>query len=63
MVTDTGTQPSAVPAVRFYRWAISFPRGITAELRIFGQDLRREDVQHLKKELELLEDAFSDENP
>lgn len=49
------------PQVRFYRWAVSIPRGITAELRIFGQELRREDVQRIKKQLELLEEAFIDE--
>jgi len=55
------TQPrssSPAAAVQTYSWALSIPRNVRAELRLYGQDLRREDVDTLKKYLELLEVAF-----
>lgn len=59
-IIDMTSAASAAPRVRFYRWPISQPRNITAELRIYGQDLRREDVQRIKKQLELLEETFEE---
>jgi hypothetical protein len=51
---------STAPAVQTYSWALSIPRNVRAELRLYGQDLRREDVDTLKKYLELLAVAFQD---
>ena len=56
--TQPRSSSPAVAAVQTYSWALSIPRNVRAELRLYGQDLRREDVDTLKKYLELLEVAF-----
>jgi len=58
-----GSQPQSakpVPGVHTFTWALSIPRNVRAELRLFGGDLRVEDVRRLKKQIESLEEAFSD---
>jgi hypothetical protein len=54
------SEVSVLPNVHVYSWPLSIPRNVRAELRVFGRDFRKEDVQRLKKQLELLEEAFSD---
>jgi hypothetical protein len=55
-----GVQPIGGSDVRLYSWALSIPRNVRAELKLFGRDLRQEDIRRLKKQLELLEEALLD---
>jgi hypothetical protein len=41
-------------------WVLSVPRGIRAELRITGKDIRRDDLERLKKQIDFLVDSFDD---
>ena len=38
----------------------SQPRKVRAELRLIGREFRKEDIEKLKKHLDLLEESFSD---
>lgn len=68
LATSGGSARSASPAsavpTRSYPLDISISRNLKAELRFYGEDLKREDLEKLKKLLgRLLEnigDAFSD---
>jgi len=55
---------SSASLTHSYALDISIPRNLKAELRIFGKDLKKEDLERLRKQLlrvvENLEDAFSD---
>ncbi len=51
-------QKSKGQSIYVYSWPLSMQRNVRAELRIFGADFKREDVQRLKKQLDLLEEAF-----
>lgn len=48
---------SAIPP---QSWVLSIPRGVTAELRISGRELRREDLERLKKQIDFLVESFED---
>lgn len=53
--------PTAIsPSVQVFNWALSIPRNVRAELRLYGRDLRREDIERIRKHLDLLEEAFSE---
>jgi hypothetical protein len=43
-----------------YSYQLSFPRNIRAEVRIFGQDLRKHDIKRLSDEVADLAKAFDD---
>ena len=59
-LANTG-QKSPFPAqVRRYPMDISIPRSLKAELSISGGDLRKEDLERLKKQLERLIENLSD---
>lgn len=47
--------------VQTYSWPLSQPRKVRAELRLIGREFRREDIERLKKHLDLLEESFSEE--
>lgn len=58
------TQPrpsSTAGPIQTFSWALSMPRGVRADLRLSG-DLRREDIERLKKHLDLLEEAFKSDD-
>jgi hypothetical protein len=42
-------------------WVLSVPRGVRAELRITGKEVRREDLERLKKQIDFLVESFSDD--
>lgn len=44
-----------------FSYQLSFPRNIRAEVRIFGKDLRKQDIERLKKEVGDLAGAFDEE--
>lgn len=54
------TPAPAAQGVHVYQWQLSFPRNVRAEVRIIGTDFRREDIRILKKQVELLEETFTD---
>ncbi len=56
----TPSSPISTPEMRLFSWHLSIPRNVRAELRLYGRDFRREDVERLKKQLELLEEAFEE---
>lgn len=41
-------------------WVLSVPRGVRAELRITGKDVRRDDLERLKKQIDFLVESFED---
>lgn len=41
-------------------WVLSVPRGVRAELRITGKDVRREDLARLKQQIDFLVESFDD---
>ena len=45
----TETQGTALPPLS---WVLSVPRGVRAELRITGKDVRRDDLERLKKQID-----------
>lgn len=52
--TDSGT---ALPPLS---WVLSVPRGVRAELRITGKDVRRDDLERLKKQIDFLVESFEE---
>ena len=56
---DVGNQ--AQPAIQSYSFALSMPRNVRAELRLFGQ-VTKSDVERLRKQIEFLEEQFEDED-
>jgi hypothetical protein len=40
---------------------LSVPRGVRAELRITGKDIRRDDLERLKKQIDFLVESFDEE--
>jgi len=42
-------------------WVLSVPRGVRAELRITGKDIRRDDLERLKKQIDFLVESFDEE--
>jgi hypothetical protein len=42
-------------------WVLSVPRRIRAELRTTGKDVRRDDLERLKKQIDFLDESFNDE--
>jgi len=51
----------AKPTERVYGWPLSIPRSVRADLRLTGDELRAEDIERLKRQLDLLIEAISDE--
>lgn len=41
---------------------LSVPRGVRAEIRITGKDVRRDDLERLKKQIDFLMASFDDED-
>jgi hypothetical protein len=58
---DRTTSPTLASEVQVYSWALSQPRRVRAELKLIGRELRKEDIERLKKHLDLLEESFSDD--
>jgi len=60
---ETAQKDMQMP-IRRYPFDISIPRNMKAELSISGQELRKEDLERLKKQIdrliENLSDAFED---
>lgn len=56
--TPAGSQ--AQSAVQSYSFALSMPRNVRAELKLFGQ-VTKSDVERLKKQIEFLEEQFEEE--
>ena len=58
--TRTEIPDRGVPAVQVFSWPLSSDpsRNVKAELRIFGRDLRPEDVERLKRYLDLGRNHF-----
>ena len=54
---ETGNQ---APAIQSYSFALSMPRNVRAELKLFGQ-VTKGDVERLKKQIEFLEEQFEEE--
>jgi hypothetical protein len=54
---ETGGPP---PAIQSYSFALSMPRNVRAELKLFGQ-VTKSDVERLKKQIEFLEEQFKEE--
>lgn len=42
-------------------WVLSVPRGVSAELRIFGKEVRPDDFRRLKAQIDFLVDSLTDE--
>jgi len=59
-IVHLGASATIAPAQQTYRWSLSIPRNITAELKITGADLRRRDIELLEKQLALLKESFDD---
>ena len=53
--------PSTGAEVQVFSWALSQPRKVRAELKLIGREFRKEDIERLKKHLDLLEESFSDD--
>jgi hypothetical protein len=62
--SDVSGKKTAVTTIRRYPMDISIPRNVRAELVITGQELKKDDLERLKKQLdrliENLSDAFED---
>jgi hypothetical protein len=61
---QTTAQPAtgrAAQNVHVFTWSLSMPRNVRAELRLSGEQLRKEDVSRLKKQIEALEESFDEE--
>jgi hypothetical protein len=50
------------PADHVFSYQLSFPRNVRAEVRIWGIDLRRQDIERLQKEVGELAGAFDEES-
>jgi hypothetical protein len=74
MPLQNTSQPSTVPNMVYgsavisgnspdhvFSYQLSFPRNIRAEVRIFGTDLRKQDIERLMKEVGDLAGAFDEE--
>jgi hypothetical protein len=48
------------PSVHVFTWSLSMPRNVRAELRLFGSELKKEDVTKLKKQIESIEESFDE---
>jgi len=53
---------SAGNEIQVYSWPLSQPRKVRAELKLIGREFRKEDIERLKKHLDLLEESFSEES-
>jgi hypothetical protein len=58
--TPGGAAHEATPTIQSYSFALSMPRNVRAELRLFGQ-VTKGDVERLRKQIEFLEEQFEDE--
>lgn len=56
-----GSASTADSADHVFSYQLSFPRNIRAEVRIFGKDLRKQDIERLMKEVGDLAGAFDEE--
>lgn len=52
------TAPLAIPPMN---WVLSVPRGVSAELRIFGNEVRPDDLRRLKAQIDFLVESLSDD--
>jgi hypothetical protein len=43
-----------------WNWSLNIPRNVRADLRLSGRDLKREDIDRLRKQLDFLAEAFED---
>lgn len=60
--SSTPPPSSQSSAENVYSFQLSFPRKIKAEVRIFGHDLRKQDIKRLSDEVADLAKAFDEEN-
>ena len=56
-----GHQPAAEAPDHIFSYQLSFPRNIRAEVKIYGKDLRKQDIERLQKEVGELAGAFDEE--
>lgn len=54
----TAPETAMIPPVS---WILSVPRGVRAELRITGKDVRRDDLERLKRQIDFLVESFDDD--
>ena len=52
------TMPLLVPPMN---WVLSVPRGVSAELRIYGKEIKPDDLRRLKAQIDFLVESLSDE--
>jgi hypothetical protein len=59
---DPNTKPdtSVASSIPPLSWVLSVPRGIRAELRITGKDVKRDDLKRLKQQIDFLVESFDD---
>lgn len=56
----TGCERETCDALPLLSWVLSVPRGVRAELRIVGKDVRRDDLKRLKQQIDFLVESFED---
>lgn len=56
--TGQTSSPAGIPPMR---WVLSVPRGVSAELKIVGSDVRADDLRRLKAQIDLFAETLVDE--
>jgi hypothetical protein len=58
--SSSGQSGKSGAGIHTFVWSLSFPRNVRAELKLFGNDVRIDDIRRLKKQIESIEESFQD---